>query len=172
MGAEPALSFFFFLLWIVSGQPNINLQTTLLRAPAHGQAGAPQASALPLDQSIAHFSPNPLSFHHSFADDHTRDTALSTAYRIYETSVDPNAVGVTYKLLGVSEVQPISGAQDPLKDLLPLLTTLRATYPLHIPTLLLLGAVYHMTGDYTASIQVHEEILTIDDQCVSMLLLW
>ncbi|KAI5124687.1 hypothetical protein M0805_004295 [Coniferiporia weirii] len=86
-----------------------------------------------------------------------RDALLVYAHRLFNSPLQP-----VDPAPAIPVVDPKSAEHPYTTHLLPLLLELRTLHPRHLPTLLLLGCVYHAIGEYSASISQNEEILRID----------
>ncbi|KAB5594284.1 Glycosyltransferase family 41 protein [Ceratobasidium theobromae] len=150
----------------------------------HMRPGVAQASSLPSDCDRAHqivssglipVGPNPITpsmstFQEPMASQLTRDALLAHALKLYENPGPGGRAprGLTTQLLtpGTSQPELVDPAQTYSAELLPLLTTLRALHPTHIPTLLLLACVQYAVKDYEGSLKTNNEILTLDANIV------
>ncbi|KAI0689614.1 TPR-like protein [Cytidiella melzeri] len=101
----------------------------------------------------------------AFAKNFDRDTLLAYAYHLYDRpgSFFPRLASI-----------PLESALPTLTDpeqvyklrLLPLLITLRNIHPQDLSVLLLLSCTYHALGYFQASLQVSQDILTLDPNFV------
>lgn len=101
----------------------------------------------------------------------TRDAMLAHAHKLYESPA-PNIrapSGLTARPLEPETNVP--GSTDPMQvynaELLPLLKSLRALHPNHIPTALLLSCVQYAVKDYDGSLRTSHEILALNPNFVS-----
>lgn len=102
----------------------------------------------------------------------TRDALLAHAHKLYENPA-PNArapSGLTARPLQPEPETNVPGSTDPMQiytaELLPLLNTLRALHPNHIPTALLLSCVQYAIRDYEGSLRTSHEILALNPNFV------
>lgn len=96
-----------------------------------------------------------------------RDAAIAYAYYLYDTSSRPHPAGLTPSLVGHTDVANTLSTESIYRlQLLPLLSSLRALHPRHIPVLLLLACTLFALGDYQAAVTLSYEILAIDPECV------
>lgn len=98
-----------------------------------------------------------------------RDAVMTYAYRMYQgqqssaPSSELSAIPVFDPLPDMTSSEHVYTSQ-----LIPLLTTLRALHPQHLPILLLLGSVHYAMEDYATSSRLNEEILSLDPEYVSI----
>jgi hypothetical protein len=128
-------------------------------------SGASISSATNLSSQHAPTPLNPLSS--SLA----RDALLAHALKLYEnpgSGVHP-PLGVTARPINpkISDQMLADPVQIYSIELLPLLTSLRALHPKHLPTALLLACVQYALNDYEGSLRTSHEILTTDPNSVS-----
>ena len=112
--------------------------------------------------STASMSPNT----NPFASSLSRDALLAYAYHLYHT-FQHSQDGLTAIPLVNTLAFLASPEQTYRLRLLPLLATLRSLHPKDLPVLLLLACTYHALGDYTSSISISQEMLSIDPDCVN-----
>ncbi|KAH7345131.1 glycosyl transferase family 41-domain-containing protein [Rhizoctonia solani] len=100
----------------------------------------------------------------------TRDAMLAHALKLYENTGARNRppLGLTARPLDpkTNEQDPIDLMQIYSAELLPLLTSLRALHPMHLPTALLLACVQYALNDYEGSLRTNHEILALDSNFV------
>ncbi|GAB1519259.1 hypothetical protein RhiTH_002325 [Rhizoctonia solani] len=100
----------------------------------------------------------------------TRDALLAHALKLYENpgSGGHPPIGVTARPINSKSSE--QERMDPMEiysiELLPLLTSLRALHPTHLPTALLLACVQYALKDYDGSLRTSHEILTLDPNFV------
>ncbi|KAG8762303.1 hypothetical protein FRC11_009945 [Ceratobasidium sp. 423] len=96
----------------------------------------------------------------------TRDAMLAHALNLYEHPGTGNRppLGLTARPLDpeTSEQEPVDPMQIYNIELLPMLTSLRALHPTHLPTALLLACVQYALNDYEGSLRTNREILTMN----------
>ncbi|EIN13738.1 hypothetical protein PUNSTDRAFT_140213 [Punctularia strigosozonata HHB-11173 SS5] len=99
-----------------------------------------------------------------FGNSVARDAMLTYAYRLYETPEHPPPGLSHFPMFNPS---PASSPKDVYQaQLIPLLANLRSLHPNHLPTLLLLGCVYHAVGEYQSCLDINQQILDIDPNFV------
>ncbi|CAE6478664.1 unnamed protein product [Rhizoctonia solani] len=139
------------------------------QVPLQGMAGLPEPGGfVPLAPNPAvlptQILSNPLS---SLL---TRDAMLAHALKLYENPSARNRppLGLTARPLDpkTSEQDPVDLMQIYSAELLPLLTSLRALHPTHLPTALLLACVQFALNDYEGSLRTNHEILELDSNFV------
>lgn len=94
-----------------------------------------------------------------------RDAIMSYAHHLYQGLGTPSGSNM---LSATPVFAPIQDVTSPADQLVPLLTTLNSLYPKHLPTLLLLGSVHYVLGDYVSSLRLNQRILAIDSEYVIM----
>ncbi|KAG9095843.1 hypothetical protein FS749_009678 [Ceratobasidium sp. UAMH 11750] len=110
--------------------------------------------------------PNPL------ASSLARDALLTYAHNLYENPAPgrraPPGLSSRPLVATLPSAQPAS--TDPVQtynaELLPLLLSLHALHPTHLPTALLLSCVQYAIQDYAGSLRTSNEILSIDPNFV------
>ncbi|KAG9128319.1 hypothetical protein FRC07_000827 [Ceratobasidium sp. 392] len=111
-------------------------------------------------------TPNPL------ASTLARDALLTYAHNLYDSPAPghraPLGLSSRPLALALPSIQPVP--MDPVQtynaELLPLLLSLRALHPTHIPTALLLSCVQYAIQDYEGSLTTSNEILRMEPNFV------
>ncbi|PCH33636.1 glycosyltransferase family 41 protein [Wolfiporia cocos MD-104 SS10] len=109
--------------------------------------------------------PSPTEMLHSnpFATTVARDAAIAYAYHLYDSPHNPPPAGLTHSPLFSPNVPALLSTENTFKfQLIPLLNILRALHPDYLPILLLLSCTHFALGDYHMSLQLSQDILTVD----------
>lgn len=119
------------------------------------------------DRASGHSAPAGQTTSNPLASNLGRNAILTYAYRLYQSQNSP-APSSELSAAPVFDTLPEMTSSEHVyaTQLVPLLTTLRSLHPDHLPTLLLLGSVHYAMGDYSTSLSVNEEILSIDSEYV------
>ncbi|KAG9104746.1 hypothetical protein FRC06_011228 [Ceratobasidium sp. 370] len=109
--------------------------------------------------------PNPL------ASSLARDALLTYAHNLYENPAPGHRAPPGLSSQPLAAAPPaLPASTDPVQtynaELLPLLLSLRALHPTHIPTALLLSCVQYAVQDYEGSLRTSDEILSMDPNFV------
>ncbi|KAF8708355.1 Glycosyl transferase family 41, partial [Rhizoctonia solani] len=127
----------------------------------------PSGGLMPMTSSLSSQIPIPLN---PLSSSLTRDALLAHALKLYENpgSGGHPPIGVTARPINSKSSE--QERMDPMEiysiELLPLLTSLRALHPTHLPTALLLACVQYALKDYDGSLRTSHEILTLDPNFV------
>jgi protein O-GlcNAc transferase len=121
----------------------------------------PVASLHPTNSAVDDYPSNAL------ASTLGRDTILSYAYQLYQTQHNPGQTSILSVTPVFNPLPALMSSEHIYSQVASLLTTMRSLYPQYLPTLLLLGTIYYAMEDFSSSLRINEEILSIDAEYVS-----